>query len=105
MRPITCSLVWRSRTIDSCPASCNRRASRRPAGPPPTTTTGTRDRVTSQAPLEPVQRLHRRQALGDARVRLASVADGLGELSVLDLDPVHADGYPGQVDGVPLAVD
>src|SRR5688572_33327270 len=58
-----------------------------------------------EALLQPVERLHRRQHLRDARIRLALLADRRDELAILELDAVHRDGDLRQIDLVFLAVE
>src|SRR5690606_27216415 len=58
-----------------------------------------------QALLEPVERTHRRQHLGDARVRLALLLDRGDELAVLQLDAVHRHGDARQIDLLVVAVE
>ena len=55
--------------------------------------------------LQVVQDLVARQNLGDARVRLAALADGGEELAILQLDPVHRHVHLRHIDLFILAVE
>src|ERR1700722_19498813 len=55
--------------------------------------------------LQAVQHLIARQHLGDARVRLAALADRGEELAILQFDPVHRHVDPGDIDLFFLAVE
>src|SRR5262245_24874254 len=59
----------------------------------------------SQLTFEPVEHLHRRQALRHRGGRLAALAYGSHELAVLVLDAVLGHAHGGQVDRLVLAVD
>src|SRR5688500_12904361 len=61
--------------------------------------------ASAKALLQPIERLHRRQYLRDARLRLALLADGCDELAILQLDAVHRHRDLGQVDLLVLAVE
>src|SRR4051812_9894242 len=58
-----------------------------------------------EGPFEPVEHLHRRHHLCDARARFALVADRRDELPVLQLDSVHRHVYLRQIDFALLAVE
>src|SRR5213082_2426371 len=59
----------------------------------------------SELQLQAVQHLIARQHLGDARVRLAALANGGEEFAILQLDSVHRHVDPGYVDLFFLAVE
>src|SRR5690242_11240757 len=55
--------------------------------------------------LQPVEHLHRREALLHTRIRLALLLNRRKELAVLQLDPVHRHGHFRKINLVLVAID